>query len=236
MFASEEDFHTCIHTWKDYLSTHKTSKGVTGIQRDSQGYYTVLRGESSEYFDWWSWLGSEVPPGMFGSTFDIMKAFDITKSRGLRPKEQPEVILTRPPEIKPNPLPEDKKVEKYVELEVHPDSDEEEGATGFLTDRYVSKVLLSNLSTREVVELEGNSIVLGRSSRSSSHSVSKDITLSRKHCLLEKGTDGSWTVMDLGSSNGTWLGATRLEPNHKYPILSGSLLRLGGVSFTVNLD
>ena len=56
--------------------------------------------------------------------------------------------------------------------------------------------------------------------------------LSRRHALIRKIGEG-YEITDLGSSNGTWLNDERLEPNKRYPLASGSQLRLARMRFFV---
>jgi hypothetical protein len=50
-------------------------------------------------------------------------------------------------------------------------------------------------------------------------------TVSRFHAELRHG-DGAWTVLDLDSTNGTWLNGARV---HEAPLAAGDELRLGGL-------
>ena len=56
--------------------------------------------------------------------------------------------------------------------------------------------------------------------------------LSRRHALIRRIGEG-YEIMDLSSSNGTWLNDERLEPNKAYPLASGSQLRLARMRFFV---
>jgi pSer/pThr/pTyr-binding forkhead associated (FHA) protein len=49
--------------------------------------------------------------------------------------------------------------------------------------------------------------------------------LSRRHAMIRR-TKSGYDVIDLSSSNGTWLNDERLIPNLPYPLTSGSELRL----------
>ncbi|MEZ5260862.1 MAG: FHA domain-containing protein [Acidimicrobiia bacterium] len=74
---------------------------------------------------------------------------------------------------------------------------------------------------RRVVLRQPVSIV-GRTSGSSVADVdcgSADTGVSRKHCQLSLGADGSWTVTDLGSTNGTFVGdgGAKLTPQAETP-------------------
>ena len=52
--------------------------------------------------------------------------------------------------------------------------------------------------------------------------------LSRRHAMIRR-TESGFEVVDLSSSNGTWLNAERLIPNKPYPFASGSQLRIGNM-------
>jgi len=56
--------------------------------------------------------------------------------------------------------------------------------------------------------------------------------LSRRHALIRRSGHG-YEVIDLSSSNGTWLNGKRMIPNQPYPLASGSQLRLGRMRFFV---
>lgn len=225
--TSEEDFHTCMKVWQGYLREHGTSRGVVGLHRNADGMYVVDTDPSAEGFDFYHWLFPLCPQGYFNTPADAMKMFQPMKVQISSAQPAP-VVEPTPQSASPTPVP----VRQSIILQTY--EADEDVATGFLQEGG-DKVVLHNVSTGVDVTLEGTLIVLGRSSRSSSVSLSTDITLSRRHCSLEKRGNG-WVVMDLGSSNGTWVGKDRLQPNVAYPLKDNSLLRLGGVSFTVKLE
>ena len=53
-----------------------------------------------------------------------------------------------------------------------------------------------------------------------------NLGLSRRHALIRQSESG-FEVIDLSSTNGTWLNAERLVPNKPYPFASGAQLRVG---------
>jgi hypothetical protein len=55
--------------------------------------------------------------------------------------------------------------------------------------------------------------------------------VSRRHATLRYGS-GGWTITDLGSTNGTFVNTTRLQPNSATPVADGARLRFGGVDAT----
>jgi hypothetical protein len=58
--------------------------------------------------------------------------------------------------------------------------------------------------------------------------VLNDATVSARHAVVLR-RDGSWWVEDLGSTNGTWLNARRLEPELPALLRSGDVLQFGAV-------
>ncbi len=56
--------------------------------------------------------------------------------------------------------------------------------------------------------------------------------LSRRHAEIAR-TDAGWSVVDLQSSNGTYLDDRRLKPGEPSPLAPGCLVRFGQLSFLV---
>ena len=50
--------------------------------------------------------------------------------------------------------------------------------------------------------------------------------ISRRHAMIRRAGTG-YEILDLSSTNGTWLNNERLVPNKPYPLASGSQVRLG---------
>jgi pSer/pThr/pTyr-binding forkhead associated (FHA) protein len=59
-----------------------------------------------------------------------------------------------------------------------------------------------------------------------------DATLSRVHLVLMRAADGSWTLRDAGSSNGSRLAGQRLEPGKPLPLPTGTRIEAGSVRLT----
>ncbi|MFN2221165.1 MAG: protein kinase domain-containing protein, partial [Candidatus Promineifilaceae bacterium] len=75
------------------------------------------------------------------------------------------------------------------------------------------------------VSLEKDVVVIGRAS--SCEVVLSAEGISRNHARLERGPDGKWSVVDLGSTNGTFLESSRLLPDVPEPFPAGQTLRIG---------
>lgn len=79
------------------------------------------------------------------------------------------------------------------------------------------------------IALRDRAVTVGRS-ESNDH-VLADAEVSRRHARIEPDRGGrGWRVVDLGSTNGTWVNGTRVE---RAAISSGDLIAFGSVSFQV---
>src|SRR5688572_21507765 len=79
------------------------------------------------------------------------------------------------------------------------------------------------------IDLKSDRALLGRDP--SADIVVNDPSVSRRHAILERRQEG-WAVFDQRSANGTWVDNVRIEQALLQP---GQQLRLGAVSFTVDL-
>lgn len=83
------------------------------------------------------------------------------------------------------------------------------------------------------VRLTGSRALLGRERPSSGIfpdvDLSHDPAASSRHALLERGRDGSWSITDLGSTNGTYLGDSTdpIEPHVPASISPGTSIHVG---------
>ncbi len=73
------------------------------------------------------------------------------------------------------------------------------------------------------IALHASTSLIGRTSGSSYADVdcgTADTGVSRKHCQVVLADDGSWTITDLGSTNGTFVGdeSTKLTPQAETPL------------------
>jgi len=76
-------------------------------------------------------------------------------------------------------------------------------------------------------------IIIGRKSEASSEVIldlsdldAFNMGLSRRHAMIRR-TEAGFEVLDLSSTNGTWLNGERLLPNKPYSFASGAQLRIG---------
>ena len=97
-------------------------------------------------------------------------------------------------------------------------------------------VTVPDSRTPREVPLQGDEIVVGR--RHESEGFFPDIDLaapvldpgvSRRHAVLRRQADGTWAVVDTGSTNGTWLNADAapLKPGVPVVLRTGDRIQLG---------
>jgi hypothetical protein len=107
------------------------------------------------------------------------------------------------------------------------------GRTGLLGDQSELIFVIRGIVERVVVP-KGGSIILGRSDPRNRNRVDLDLTpygaldrgVSREHVRMHI-EEGRLLVTDLGSTNGTFLASTRLEPNTPTILRKGDELLLG---------
>ena len=79
-------------------------------------------------------------------------------------------------------------------------------------------------SSTEDIHFNEDEFLFGRGSNC--HKQLDDNRLSRKHCILYR-KDQNYYLMDLNSSNATFLNSEKLEPNQEYDIKSGDKINIG---------
>lgn len=105
----------------------------------------------------------------------------------------------------------------------------EESPTGFLDSSSIQTVVLRNIVTNQTFRVTEIPQVAGRSSISSQLPISRDSSVSRRHCQIQL-VNGKVVVTDLGSANGTYIGAKRLTPHQPTECPMRGVLRLGAVN------
>jgi hypothetical protein len=83
-------------------------------------------------------------------------------------------------------------------------------------------------------QLSGTEVRIGRHSTSSGIDPEIDLSVapadpgvSRLHAVLLKSPDGTWSVVDPGSVNGTWLNGAEIAPNEVLPVRDVDRIHLG---------
>lgn len=147
------------------------------------------------------------------------------------PPPAPAPVFEAPSRPVPTPAPAHVPV---APAPVAPAATNEDDMTGFFDDDEpeATTYSLHSLTTEETWPILTRPVVIGRSSTRSEISVSRDSSLSRSHAQIYE-QDGQVIVTDLGSKNGTHIGAHRLQPHKPTIVPDGALLRLGHVAFNV---
>ncbi len=92
--------------------------------------------------------------------------------------------------------------------------------------------LLSNLASKasEVLRSSKQLWLVGRDRRQVDITL-EDRRLSRRHAALQYRPGKGFVLLDLSSTNGTYVNGTRLEPEKKYLLQDGDWIRLGRCVF-----
>jgi pSer/pThr/pTyr-binding forkhead associated (FHA) protein len=94
----------------------------------------------------------------------------------------------------------------------------------------VRLVIEQGVLAGQSVPLEGGAILVGRGGGSDLRL--PEAGVSRQHVRFQRGTQG-WMVVDLGSTNGTFVNAQRLQANQPYLLRLGDRIAIGGSVFVV---
>ncbi len=71
-------------------------------------------------------------------------------------------------------------------------------------------------------------LTIGRATRNATWDISlQDRTVSRPHCAIRLADDGTWTIVDLGSANGTMVNGIPVQPDEPQPLHDGAVLVIG---------
>ncbi|GAQ85299.1 hypothetical protein KFL_002280140 [Klebsormidium nitens] len=100
-------------------------------------------------------------------------------------------------------------------------------------DNLALEVVAGPCKTKEAFMAKGASITVGRTKKSTLHL--QDSSISERHAILEW-VNVSWTIRDLGSSNGTQVNGRDVQPaaedaDGRIRLQAGDLIRLGTRTF-----
>ena len=74
----------------------------------------------------------------------------------------------------------------------------------------------------KMVKLDAQVVMVGRAAESGFQV--EDDGISRRHCCIERGAEGQFVLVDLGSTNGTWLNGSRVQ---EAPLSDGDKIQIG---------
>lgn len=98
---------------------------------------------------------------------------------------------------------------------------------------------VASMPKMQTMRLEGEGLILelkeGEFGRKCSlfPELSRFPTVSSKHGRISKMGIFGWLIMDLGSTNGTYINGQRLDPQKQYELKSGMTLKIATLTFTV---
>lgn len=103
-------------------------------------------------------------------------------------------------------------------------------------ERYEQTMILKAVNAPSQFEMEINKdeFVIGKSRNGTDGMIPFNKAVSRIHCKVCR-TTGGYTIVDLGSANGTFLNRQRLTPNQPYPLKRGDSLRISNSEFIVEM-
>lgn len=98
----------------------------------------------------------------------------------------------------------------------------------------VNTLILSSAKDKRRTIVNRPVFLIGKNAAQVNYVITANNTVSRIHCKLVR-TENGYTVMDMNSSNGTFLNGKRLSPKVPVELHHGDLLRLSNVEFSVNM-
>lgn len=97
------------------------------------------------------------------------------------------------------------------------------------------KIVGLNAPGRVEIDVTKDNFIIGKTPSSVDGVVSFNKMISRVHCKIVK-NGGNYQVIDLMSSNGTYVNRTKLQPNQPYPLNHGDILRMANSNFQVVIE
>ena len=77
--------------------------------------------------------------------------------------------------------------------------------------------------------------IIGRTTGRFADLLSSYTKVSRQHCKFEYDTKAGWKIIDLGSTNGTKVNGSKIEPHKPYPLINKSFIIIGNIEFYVDI-
>jgi len=99
----------------------------------------------------------------------------------------------------------------------------------------VSGKLKLTSQTHGIVIEANEGDILGRSKGTFAAVLGRFSYISGSHCQIVK-PGGFWSIMDTGSTNGTFHNGAKLAPNAPAQLSNGSRVKLADIEFTVSFD
>jgi len=77
--------------------------------------------------------------------------------------------------------------------------------------------------------------IIGRKTGEYAAVFAQHTSVSSRHVQFTVGPTGQWLAIDLGSTNGTFLGDRQLTPNQPTPLSDGSFITIANIEFFVQI-
>lgn len=97
-----------------------------------------------------------------------------------------------------------------------------------------NRVILRTVSGQEIFSINRSEFVIGKSMQKAD-GVLENPAVSRQHCKIQLLDNGTVGVMDLGSSNGTFVNGERVLPNQITYLNNGTKLKIANQEFLVEI-
>lgn len=78
--------------------------------------------------------------------------------------------------------------------------------------------------------------IIGRREGEFTHIFANFGTVSGTHAKIDKDPQGNWTITDLDSTNGTWVGKEKCPPHRPVPLKNGDYIKIANIEFIVSLE
>ena len=137
-----------------------------------------------------------------------------------------------------NKLRENEKATSVSNSQISVNEDERGVVTVFRASKNIAStsVWLENKVNASKIIINKNSFRLGKSSREADYKlVDEQNSVSRKHADIIK-EQGKYYIVDLGSTNGTFVNGHRIQPGVKEELVNNSVIGIANVEFVFHMD
>ena len=132
-----------------------------------------------------------------------------------------------------NPIPAEEEAPRVSNHSI-PASQADASADIYTTSAEHGNARIINMETGEVYEISSPRFAIGKSK--DLECVLSERYISRKHALITEDANGYYYVSDIGSTNGTFVNGTKVQPGEKYALNQGDTLKLANVEFQFSVS
>ncbi|WP_426350417.1 FHA domain-containing protein [Alloiococcus sp. CFN-8] len=113
-------------------------------------------------------------------------------------------------------------------------ADRSRGQGSYSVNKSTMSIISMNAPIHVELEITKDKYVIGKNVSGVDGAITFNKAISRVHCQIDR-HDGSYTITDLGSSNGTFVNKVRLAANRPHPLKNGDVIRLANSDFQVSI-